>query len=137
MTHGPGPAPATPGARASANATDRHETRELLVAKVQAITARWHQRQRETMEALTALQHALILSRDPVRTAEVWIDWYRDALQRLAEEAQDQRDISLALARTCGDGRLLAPGDSGDDPGAQYTRAGADTAASSAPGGRP
>ena len=101
------------------------ETRADLMAEVQEVAARWHRRQRETMEGLAALQHALMLSRDPVRTAEVWMDWQASALRRLVEDARDQRDISLALARCCGDGRLLEP----RDPGAEAVREDSETAA--------
>ena len=111
VTHVPTRGNGIPGSTAEG------ERRADLVAEVQA-AARWHRRQRETMEALTALQHALMLSPDPARTAEVWMDWQRDALQRLVEDARDQRDISLALARCCGDGRLLEP----RDPGAERMR---------------
>lgn len=89
-------------------AADERIRREL-VATVEAATVRWCARQRETLGSLSALLHALQVSRDPVRTAEAWMDWQARALGRLAEDARDQRDISLALARCCGDGRLLEP----------------------------
>lgn len=87
----------------------RREMNDALMVRVRETAARWHERQREAMQALSALLHALMLSRDPVRTAEVWMDWHEGALERLIAEARDQRDLSLALARCCGDGRLLEP----------------------------
>ena len=101
--------PARRGAEADATEPPGDAAQRELVATVQAATARWYARQRETMEALTALLHALMLSRDPVRTAEAWMDWQSRAMARLIEDARDQRDVSLALARCCGDGRLLEP----------------------------
>lgn len=97
----------------------RREMNDALMVQVQETAARWHKRQREAMQALSALLHALMLSRDPVRTAEVWMDWHDGALERLIAEARDQRELSLALARCCGDGRLLEPhgGESASLPG--------------------
>ena len=87
----------------------RQQMLDELLATAREATARWYERQHETMAALSALMHALLMSRDPVRTAEVWMDWQDGALERLISDARDQRDISLALARCCGDGRLLDP----------------------------
>lgn len=89
----------------------RQETQHDLAVRVQEIAARCYERQRQTMEALSALLHVLLVSRDPVRTAEVWTDWHGGALERLTAEARDQRDLSLALARCLGDERALEPCD--------------------------
>ena len=93
----------------------RRESREGLIAKAEAAMASWCQRHREAMAAMSALMHAVRLSRDPVRTAEVWMDWYNGALQRLIDDTRDQTEVALALARCCGDGRLLEP----DHPSAE------------------
>ena len=109
MTEAPTMVPALPATEAELTAAVGDEAHGELVATVQVATARWYERQREMMEALAALMHALILSRDPVSTAEAWMDWQSRALRRVIEDARDQRDVSLALARCCGDGRLLEP----------------------------
>ena len=103
--------PAADDADPPAAAEDR--ARDELTTTVEEVTIRACARQRATLESLMALRHALELSRDPVRTAEAWMDWETRARERLAEEARDQRAISLALARCRGDGGQIAPAEAG------------------------
>lgn len=108
-----GPATAGDEARVAAGVEARDEVRgkaadeAALAEALQTAMASWCARQREAMEAMTALMHALVLSQDPVRTAETWIDWRKDALRRLIEDARDQMAVAAALARCFGDTRLF------------------------------
>ena len=54
--------------------------------------------------------HALLLSQDPVRTAEAWIDWRKGALRRLTEDAREQMAVAAALVQCFGDTRLFPEG---------------------------
>ena len=85
-----------------ANALRR--TQDELIDEVQQIAERWCARRRKAVEAMNDLGLASMQYSGPVRAAEFWMQFCRGAVQRLTEDAADQLHLSVAMAKTCGDG---------------------------------
>jgi hypothetical protein len=78
-----------------------------LIDEMRQAAERWCTRRHEGVEAAFDLSVASMHYPGPVRAAETWMRFCRGAAQRLSEDAADQIQLSVAMARTCGDGLLM------------------------------
>lgn len=80
------------------------KTQDALIDELQKITDRWCERRHKTVEAVFDLSRVSLQNTGPIGIAEAWMSWYKGALHRLSEDASDQMELAVTLARCCGNG---------------------------------
>jgi hypothetical protein len=78
-----------------------------LIDEMRQAAERWCTRRHEGVEAAFDLSVASMNYPGPVRAAETWMRFCRGAVRRMSEDAADQLQLSVAVARSCGDGLLM------------------------------
>jgi hypothetical protein len=59
------------------------------------------------VEAMFDLSMTSLHNPGQLGTADAWMRWYHGALQRLSEDASDQMELAVTVAKCCGNDILM------------------------------
>jgi hypothetical protein len=99
-------APAIP-ALAEKQADVLRKTQDELIDEVQQVADRWCERRHKMVEAMFDLSLTSLHNPGQLGTADAWMRWYHGALQRLSEDASDQMELAVTVAKCCGNDILM------------------------------
>jgi hypothetical protein len=99
-------APAIP-ALAEKQADVLRKTQDELIDEVHQVADRWCERRHKMVEAMFDLSMTSLHNPGQLGTADAWMRWYHGALQRLSEDASDQMELAVTVAKCCGNDILM------------------------------
>jgi hypothetical protein len=85
------------------------KTQDELIDEIQKVAVRWCARRHKMVEAMFDLSLTSLHNAGQVETAEACMRWYNGSLQRLSEDANDQMELAMTIARCWSNGMILRP----------------------------
>jgi hypothetical protein len=83
------------------------KTQDELIDEIQSVAVRWCARRHKMVEAMFDLSLTSLHNAGQIETAEACMRWYNGSLQRLSEDANDQMELAMTVAKCWGNGMFL------------------------------